>query len=95
MKEHERLAEPDRHLRRTAMDALEVLRKEVGFQDDDQAEFHVGLMRLVSDDKVGVVDIQFERPAGKQSVVYRFQPQLILLQKWKDKRSSGASKSRG
>ena len=65
MKEHERLAEPDRHLRRTAMDALEVLRKEVGFQDDDQAEFHVGLMRLVSDDKVGVVDIRFERPARK------------------------------
>jgi hypothetical protein len=41
MKEHERLAKPDRHLRRTAMDALEVLRKEVGFQDDDQAEFHI------------------------------------------------------
>ena len=41
MKEHERLAEPDRHLRRSAMDALEVLRKEVGFQDDDQAEFHI------------------------------------------------------
>lgn len=65
MKEHERLAEPDRHLRRTAMDALEVLRKEVGFQDDDQAEFHVGLMELLSDDKVGVVDIKFERPTRK------------------------------
>lgn len=65
MKEHERLAEPDRHLRRTAMDALEVLRKEAGFRDDDQAEFHIGLMRLVSGDKVGLVDIRFDSPARK------------------------------
>jgi hypothetical protein len=65
MKEHERLAEPDRHLRRTAMDALEVLRKEASFQDDDQAEFHIGLLRLVSGDKVGLVDIRFDRPARR------------------------------
>ena len=69
MKEHERLAESDRHLRRTAMDALEVLRKEVGFQDDDRAEFHIGLLRLVSGDKVGLVDIRFDYRARK-SVCY-------------------------
>jgi hypothetical protein len=65
MKEHERLEEPDRHLRRTTMDALEVLRKEVGFQDDDQAEIHIGLLRLVSGDKVGLVDIRFDRPVRR------------------------------
>jgi hypothetical protein len=65
MKEHERLAESVRHLRRTAMDALEVLRKESGFRDDDRAKFHIGLMRLVSGDKVGLVDIRFDSPARK------------------------------
>jgi hypothetical protein len=60
MRQHKRLAEPDSDLRRTAMDALEVLRKEVGFQDDDQAEIHIGLLRLVFGDKVGLVDIRFD-----------------------------------
>lgn len=67
MKEHERLAECDRHLRRTAMDALEVLRKEAGFQDDDWAEFHVGFLRLPSSDNVGQVDICFDDPARRKT----------------------------
>jgi len=41
MKEYKRLAERDRHLRYTAMDALEVLRKEADFQDGDRAKFHI------------------------------------------------------
>jgi hypothetical protein len=65
MKELKLLAEPDRHLRRTAMDALEVLRREADFRDDDQAVFHIGLMRLVSGDKVGLVNILFDSPARK------------------------------
>jgi len=65
MKEHERLAEAERHLRRTAMDVLEVLRKEAGFREEDRAEFHIGLMQLPSRDKVGLVDIRFDSPARK------------------------------
>ena len=59
-----RLAEPDRTKRRTAMDALEVLRKQAGFQDNDTAQFHIGLMRLPSGEKVGLVDIRYHNPAS-------------------------------
>ena len=69
MKEYKHLAEADRNLRRTAMDAVEVLRNEVGFQDDDQAEFQIGLMRLASGNLVGLVEIHFDDLTGK--VVYR------------------------
>lgn len=65
MKKHERLAERDRLSRRTAMDALEVLRKEAGLREEDRAEFHIGLMRLPSRDIVGLVDIHFDSPARK------------------------------
>jgi hypothetical protein len=65
MKKHERLAEPDRLLRRTAMDALEVLRREAGFRAEDRAKFHIGLIRLSSGDKVGLVDIRFDSPDRK------------------------------
>jgi hypothetical protein len=65
METHERLAESDRHLRCTAMDALEVLRQRAGFQDDDQAQFQIGLMQLPSGDKVGLIDIRFNRSAHK------------------------------
>lgn len=66
MKEHERLAESDRHLHRTAMDVLEVLRKEAGFHDDDCAEVFVGFLRLPSGDNVGLVDIRFDSPARQK-----------------------------
>jgi hypothetical protein len=68
MKEHVRLAESDRRLRRTAMDALEALRKEAGFEDDDRAEFYIGLLQLVSGDKVGLVYIRFD--CHRQKKVY-------------------------
>src|SRR2546425_1149654 len=63
MKVYERLAEPDRHLRHTAMDALEVLRNEADFQDDDRAKFDIGLLPLPLGDKVGLIDIRFDCPA--------------------------------
>jgi hypothetical protein len=63
MKVYKRLAESDRHLRRTVMDALVVLCKQAGFQDDDRAEFHISLLLLPSSDKVGLIDIHFDCPA--------------------------------
>src|SRR5262245_24681330 len=65
MKTYERLAESDRHLRRTGMDALEVLREQAGFEDDDWAEFDIGLMRLPAGNKVGLTDVRFDSPTRK------------------------------
>jgi hypothetical protein len=63
MKPHKLLAEKDRHSRCSAMDALEILRREAGFEDDDCAVAHVGCLRLPSRDKVGLVDVKFNSPA--------------------------------
>lgn len=62
MKKYELLAEPDRDSRRTVMDALEVLRNEAGFQDGDRAQFHIGLLRPPSGDKVGLIQLRFDAP---------------------------------
>ncbi len=62
MSTYVRLAEPDRTKRRTAMDALEVLRKQADFQDNDTAQFHIRLLRLPSGEKVGLVDIHSHDP---------------------------------
>lgn len=46
------------------MDALEVFRNKAGFKDNDIAEFHIGLMRLASGDKVGLVDLHYHNPTS-------------------------------
>lgn len=63
---YKRLAEDERHLRRTAADALEVLRHQAGFQDADRAIMDVGLLRLPSGDSVGLVQIVFKSVASEK-----------------------------
>src|SRR4051794_35781341 len=65
MKKHERLAESERHLRLSAMDALEVLRNQAGLRDEDRAKFHIDLIRLPSREKAGLVDVRFNSPVRK------------------------------
>ena len=62
MKAHERLAENERHLRCSAMDAVEVFCSQRSFQNDDCAVAHVGFLRLPSGNKVGLIDIRFDSP---------------------------------
>ena len=69
MSTYVRLAEPDRTKRRTAMDALEVLRKQADFQDNDTAQFHIRLLRLPSGEKVGLVDIRSHSPRTSVAIV--------------------------
>jgi len=54
-----RLKEGERSQRRTIQDALEVLRKEANFADNDQAKIRVLPMGLPSGDVVSLVDIVF------------------------------------
>jgi hypothetical protein len=59
MSTYRSLADQDHRSRRTAMDALEVLRREASFGDDDSATAYVGLLRLPSNDKVGLISIRY------------------------------------
>jgi hypothetical protein len=60
MPQYELLADDDRSKRRTIADALEVLRTEANFEQDDVAEVRLGKLRLPSDKIVGLVLVSFD-----------------------------------
>jgi hypothetical protein len=57
---HELLAENDRGKRRTIAGVLEVLRANANFEQDDVAEVQIGMLRLPSDQIVGLVLVSFD-----------------------------------
>src|SRR4030081_1795439 len=57
---YKRLQEDSRNRRRTAVDAIETLKGEICFEDNDRAELHIGLIELPSGDVVGLVNLFFE-----------------------------------
>ena len=57
---HELLAENDRCKRRTIADALEILRTNANFKHCDVAEVRIGMLRLPSDQNVGLVLVSFD-----------------------------------
>src|SRR4029078_7514429 len=59
MTTYKRLALPVRHKGLSVMEVLEGLRTGADFCDDDQAEFHIGRLQLLSGDRVGLPDIRF------------------------------------
>jgi len=60
MPQYKSLAEDDRSKRRTIADALEVLRIEANFEQDDAAEIRLGMLRLPSEKVVGLVHVSFD-----------------------------------
>jgi hypothetical protein len=57
---HELLAENDRGKRRTIADVLEVLRTNANFEQGDVAKVRIGMLRLPSDQSVGLVLVSFD-----------------------------------
>ncbi|MBI2713576.1 MAG: hypothetical protein HYX37_03860 [Rhizobiales bacterium] len=56
---YERLAEESRLARRTVADALEVLRKFVGFTATDRAKIRIDLLKLPSSEVAELVNLEF------------------------------------
>jgi hypothetical protein len=69
MPEYQRLLEDHRNSRRSVADAINVLHEAAGFGAHDRAKIRVGLMRLPSNDIVGLVDVLLEASRGKKVYV--------------------------
>ncbi len=70
MRQYQRLSEEARNSRRTMADAVEVLREQAGFGENDRAEICIALLKLPSAEVVGLVQIMFEpKTASKAYVV--------------------------
>jgi hypothetical protein len=57
---YKRLQEENRNRRRTVVDAIETLKEQICFQDNDRAELRIWLIELPSGDVVGLVNVFFE-----------------------------------
>jgi hypothetical protein len=64
---HELLAENDRGKRRTIADALEVLRTSANFEQGDVANVRIGMLRLPSDQIVGLVLVSFDSTVHRKT----------------------------
>ena len=62
MRRYERLAEQDRVLRRTVVDAIEVLRSIPDIAEQSRAVIRVNPLGLPSGEVVGMVDVEFDGP---------------------------------
>jgi hypothetical protein len=59
MRQYARISEEGRNSRRTIADAVEALREVVDFKEHDRAEIRIGLIRLPSNQIVGLVNLEF------------------------------------
>jgi hypothetical protein len=69
MSAYEVLGEREWKMRRTVADAIEVLRKDVGFEGDDRAQIQLGQLRLPSREIVFLVGIFFESAIHKKTFI--------------------------
>jgi hypothetical protein len=74
---------PQRRFRRTVNDALEVLRREAQFKDNDRAKFRIGLLKLPSADVVGLVEIVFDAPLREKGFIVSL-PTCVRFRGWRE-----------